>query len=242
VIGRRVTPLLGAAVMLAGCVEFAEPVIPDRRAPAVLQANMRVFDAGLLQVDGSLSPGREETGFLRVVESPFIQVGPHTVEPRALGERGLRTYHETFAIPRGETAGPFEMIVPAVRGTGTLPPVRWWGLQRVGPDTLAIPHGADIVLRLDTVPEASVPATRFRQWFIDVRSGGASFRISADGTPPPVLRIPAEWVPAAAADGRVDVALVYLQSAQLRTPDNTYIASIVLDVRLNWVVLLTDPS
>jgi hypothetical protein len=236
---RRWLPAVSAALLCAGCIELTEPEIPDPRSPAILQANMRIFDAGMFQVDGSLSPGREETGFLRVVQVPYIQSGRFVVAPRTLSPQGVRTYNESFAVPRNATAGPFELIPPDVRGTPTLPPVRWWGLHRVGSDTLVVAPGRDVVLLVDPVPEASQPATRVRQWFLEIRTGATVFRISADHPPPPVLRIPAEFAPGRLGE-RADISLIYYQSAQLRAPDNSYIASILLDTRLNWVVLFRD--
>jgi hypothetical protein len=228
------------AWLCAGCIDVAEPEIPDPRSPAILQANMRIFDTGVLQVDGSLSPGREETGFLRVVQVPFIQVGEFLAEPQTLSRQGVRTYNQNFTVPRGETAGPFELVPPDVRGTPTLPTVRWYGLQRVGSDTIVVAPGSDVVLRVDTVAAPSQPEHRFRQWFIEVRTGATVFRLSGDQPPPPVLRIPAEWVPGADG-GTSEISLIYIQSTQLRTPDNSYIASITLDTRLHWVVLFRTP-
>jgi hypothetical protein len=202
---------------------------------------MRIFDAGVFQVDGSLTPGREETGFLRVVQVPFIQAGPFTVAPKELTRQGVRTYQEAFAVPRNATAGPFDLIAPDVRGTPTLTPVRWYGLQRVGSDTLTVAPGGDIVLRVDTIAAPSQPANRFRQWFLEVRTGAITYRISGDQPPPPVLRIPAEFAPGSLG-GQSTVSLIYMQSAQLRTPDNSYIANVMLDTRLNWVVRFRAPQ
>jgi hypothetical protein len=237
--GPGALPLVAAVaccLLLAGCVEVAEPEMPDPRSPAVLQANMRIFDAGAFQVDGSLSPGREESGFLRVVQVPYIQAAGFLVAPQTLSQQGVRTYQSGFAVARGATSGPFDLVVPDIRGTTTLPAVRWWGLQRVGSDTLVVHPGSDVVLRMDSVAAVSVPAHRWRQWFLEIRTGAQVFRVSADGAPPATLRIPSEWVPGRAGE-RSDLSLIYYQSTQLRAPDNTYIANIMLDTRMNWVVL-----
>jgi hypothetical protein len=237
----RVALLPTVALACAACLEFEDPVIPDRHTAAVLQANMRIFDTGTFQVDGTLSPGRESSGFLRVVQIPFIQSGPYVIAPKTLDERGVRRYQESFPVERGATEGPFELVPPDVRGAEQLPPVRWWGLRRIGSDTIIVPPGADIVLRLDTVPAPSQPANRGRQWFLDIRTGPTVFRISGDGPPPLTLRIPTEFAPGALG-GRTDIGLIYFQSAQIRATDNSYIANIVLDTRLSWVVLFRDPE
>lgn len=240
----KTTPLLLAgllALVSAGCVELTEPEIPDPRSPAVLQANMRIFDVGIFQVDGSLIPGREASGFLRVVQVPFIQAGGFMVAPDTMTQAGQRIYQTSFAVPRNATAGPFDLVVPDVRGAATLPAVRWWGVQRIGSDTIVVAPGDDVVLRMDTIAAPSVPANRSRQWFLELRTGSTVFRISADMAPPAALRIPAEWIPGQAG-GRSDLSLIYYQSAQLRAPDNSYIANVVLDTRLNWVVLFQEPE
>ena len=228
----RAAPLL----LLSACLDFAEPDIPNRAAVAVLQVNMRAFDAGVFQVDGSLLPGRDTTGFQRVVQSPFILAGGFLVEPRALGERGLRTYSSTFQIARNATAGPFDLVPPDVRDAGTLPPVRLGGLRRVDPDTLFVQPGQDVLLRMDTAAVRSEPAQRFQQWFLDIRSGTRVFRISSDGPPPSTLRIPSDFIPPS-PDNRAVVSMIYFQTASVRSETGAYIGNIVLDVRLNWVIV-----
>jgi hypothetical protein len=223
--------LLGAG----GCLDFADPTIPDRSAAAVLQANMRVFDQGILQIDGSLSPGRDAEGFQRPVPSPFIEAAGMLIEPRSLGETGVRSYSTSMAVPPRETLGPFVLVAPTVQHAGTLPVVTWYGLRRLDPDTLVIRHGDDIVLHMDTAAAQPDPPNLTRQWFLDVTAGGRTFRISATGAPPLTMRIPSDWVPPP-QNNHALVTLIYYQSAQLRSPENLYIANVLLDVRLSWVV------
>jgi hypothetical protein len=237
----RAAALLALLVLTpTACIELVEPEIPDPRSPAVLQANMRIFDSGVFQIDGSLNPGRESSGFLRVVQVPFIQSGQFLVAPRTLSPQGVRTYLEGFSVPRGATAGPFELVPPDVRGTQPLPTVRWYGLQRVGSDTIRVRPGEEVVLRIDTVAAQSQPANRFRQWFLEIRTGVTVFRLSGDQPPPHLIRLPPEWVPGLLG-GRSDISLIYYQSAQLRATDNSYIANVLLDTRLSWVVLFRNP-
>jgi hypothetical protein len=224
----------------AACFEFDDPVIPERRAPAILQANMRVLEGGTFQIDGSLTPGREQTGALRIVQVPQIHASEFVAEPVDRDDRGVHMYFSTFTISAERAAGAFELVPPAVRGTTAVPPVVWYGLRRVGADTLRLPAGADIVVRVDTVPQPSQPAQRTRQWFAEVRGAGTVFRLSADGAPPAALRIPADWV-GGNAGGQAVVSLIYYQSAQLRTAGNTYIANVLLDTRMSWTVLFDEP-
>jgi hypothetical protein len=240
----RATTLLRCCALLlaagaAACVDLAEPNIPDRRMPASAVLNVRAFDTGVLQVDGSLSPGRDSLGFQRAVPSPFVQAAGQTVEPRTVSAQGLRTYSSVLALPGGRTAGPFDVTLPVVSDVGMLPPARLYGLRRLDPDTLIVPRGGDIVLHMDTVPAASDPPNRFRQWFLDVRAGNGSFRVSGDGPVPLRIRIPFEWVPPA-PDQRASVTLIYYQTAQLRSPGGLYSASLTLDTRLQWWVRFTS--
>ncbi|CAN5698858.1 hypothetical protein BH23GEM10_BH23GEM10_08570 [soil metagenome] len=228
-----------AAMLFVGCLDFEDPMIPNRSAPAVLQANMRVFDEGAFQVDGSLSPGRDSTGFRRPVQSPFIIAAGNVIEPRTLSPTGTRTYSTIMPIPRRQTLGPFTLQAPNVRDVGQLPEILWHGLQRLDPDTLVVPAGADIVLRMDTADAVSLPPVPLRQWFLDLSTSAGVFRISGNGLPPLRLRIPFEWVPE--MDGNLAfVSMIYYQSAQLRSGDNLYIGNVLLDVRLRWVVRFED--
>jgi hypothetical protein len=230
-----IAPLL----LFAACLDFTEPTIPNRASPAVLQVNMRAFDSGAFIVDGSLLPGRDTAGFQRVVQSPFILAGGFLVEPRTLGERGLRTYASTFEIPRSGTGGPFELVPPSVRDVGELPPLRMVGLRRLDPDTIVARPGDDVLLHMDTVAVMALPPQRFQQWFLDVRSGARVFRISSDGPPPATLRIPSDFIPPS-PDGRAFVTMIYFQTASVRSPANDYIGNIVLDVRLSWIIAFRD--
>ncbi|HUF49606.1 MAG TPA: hypothetical protein VMN60_02155 [Longimicrobiales bacterium] len=231
----RVAGAAAPAMLLAACLDFADPDIPNKASPAVLQVTMRVFDSGVFQVDGSLLPGRDSAGFQRVVQSPFILAAGILVEPRTLGERGQRSYSHAVVIPRNDTGGPFDMIAPDVRDAGTLPAVRMVGINRVGPDTLVVAPGQDVLLRMDTLPLMSVPSTRSQQWFLDIRSGTRVFRISSDGPPPATLRIPSDFIPPS-PDGRAFVGMVYFQTVSVRSETGSYIGNIMLDVRLNWVI------
>jgi hypothetical protein len=233
--------LLSPLLLLAACLDFTDPILPNRATPAVLQVNMRAFDVGQFIVDGTLTPGRDSAGFQRVVQSPFMMAGGFVVEPKTLGERGLRTYSSSFAIPRGATGGPFELIPPDVRDAGALPPVSIVGLRRTDPDTIFVEPGSDVLLHMDTVPVQSMPSQLSRQWFLDVRSGARVFRISSDGPPPPTLRIPSDFIPPS-PDGRAFIGMIYFQTASLRSDTNNYFANIVLDVRLNWVIVFRDST
>lgn len=236
---RRAGIVAAAAMLVAGCLDFEDPMIPNRSAPAVLQANMRVFDEGALQVDGSLSPGRDSIGFLRPVQSPFIIAAGNVIEPRAISPTGTRTYSTIMPIPSRQTLGPFTLQAPNVRDVGQLPDIVWHGLQRLDPDTLVVPAGADIVLRMDTADAVSSPPVPLRQWFLELTTQAGAFRISGNGPPPLTLRIPFEWVPELVAN-RAFVSMIYYQSAQLRSADNLYIGNVLLDVRLRWVIRFED--
>jgi len=234
--GSRVI-VLGAALACSACLDFTEPELPQRATATFATLTVRAFDTGSLQIDGSLQPGRDSTGFQRVVQSPFIQVNTIVLQPTSLGERGLRTYGATFPLERNATAGPYTIRLPDVRDLGTIPVVQWNGLLKVDGDTIRAVRGEDIVLRLDTLALPSTPAP-FRQWFLDIRSGNRVFRLSSDGLPPLTLRIPAAWVPS--TDPRAFMSLIYFQTGQVRTPNGLYAANLTLDTRMNWVVVFSD--
>jgi hypothetical protein len=235
----RALPLL-CVLGATACIDFAEPQIPNRQTPAVVQANVRVFDTGTMQIDGSVSPGRDSLGFTRPVLGPFIGVNNVIAFPLSVNEQGVRSYNSQFPIARNDTRGPYDISLPEVADVGALPAVRWFGVQKLDPDTIRPLRGADIVLTMDTAAAQSNPANRFRQWFLDIRAGVRVFRLSGDGPLPLRLRIPSEFVPPA-TDDRAAISLIYFQSSQLVSPGGGYIASVVLDTRLNWTVVFLPP-
>jgi hypothetical protein len=117
--------------------------------------------------------------------------------------------------------------------------VRWNGLLRLDPDTVVAVRGQDIVLRMDTIAALSTPAP-FRQWFLDIRTGFRTFRLSSDGLPPLTLRIPADFIPSS-TDPLALVSLIYFQTGQVRSATGLYTGSITADIRLNWVIRFTNP-
>lgn len=225
----------------AACVDFIEPDISNLALPATLTITLRAFDSGVLQVDGTLSPGRDDFGFVRGVQSAAVHAVGHTLEPRTLTPAGVRTYATTIDIPPRETTGPFELIAPTVLDVGSVPPLLWYGLRRLDPDTLRLPTGTDVVLHMDTAAAQSQPGVGLRQWFLEIRSGANAFRLSGDAAPPLTLRIPAEWLPPSAT-GTATISMIYYQTAQLRSPENAYVANVTLDTRLLWIVEYADPA
>jgi hypothetical protein len=228
--------LLLVALAPVACLDFEDPTIPDRRQPVRLNANLRLLPGGIFQIDGTLSPGREQTGVLRLVQVPEIHASEFVATPVERDVRGVHHYLTAFSIAPERAASAFEVLVPAVRGTSAIGPIVLHGLRRLDPDTLRLRAGDDIVLHMDTVAQPSPADRTTAQWFAEIRGGSTVFRIIADGPPPPALRIPADWV-AAPTGATVTISLIYYQTTQITTPDDTYVANVLLDTRLQWTVV-----
>ena len=124
---------------------------------------------------------------------------------------------------------------PVIDGIATPPPFRWFGVRKLDPDTVFTDALGDVALHIESDLGDVQPASRTRQWFLELRGDFTSIRVSGDGAPPTTLRIPSQFIPPA-PDKRVDVTLIYFQSALAST--GSYIANVTLDVRVQWIVRL----
>ncbi|MGQ0813853.1 MAG: hypothetical protein ACT4O1_05250 [Gemmatimonadota bacterium] len=228
------------AVSCAGCWDFVEPDFPEAGAPAVLQANVFVDPAGVATITGLLAPGLTFAGFQREVVNDTLIVYGFGIAPSAIRPNGSREYR--FSGPIANVFDrPLELVAPEVEDIiGPPPQVRWFSIQKVGPDTVVWQRGTDLVLRVDTVLATSVPQPQIRQWFLDLRGSDRSFRLSSDGLPPDEIRIPAGFVPAA-QQGIIIATLTFFQSDLQRSPANDYIGNISFTVALRWIVKVVQP-
>lgn len=233
---RRQLGLLALA-LTAGCLDFVAPDLPDRGMPAILDARLLVSDDGTVQLAAYLVPGLDAAGYPRSVRADGLQVMDTTVVPDSVLEGGERSYAAEWRVPPAATSGPIELRAPALeRVTASAPVVRWYGLQRAVPDSLALATGAELRLPVAAVPGVPSPPPQLRQWSLDLSADSNAFHLGANGVPPDTLVIPMQWIPGGDGD-TIQATLVFLQSAVLRPEPGDYIGRIVLDTRLHWVVL-----
>jgi hypothetical protein len=227
-----------AAGALAGCLDFVEPELPERGAPAVARLVVVVSDSGRLTMSGEAEPGFDEDGFRRRFADPTVRVGSMTFEPEGESAAGALIFGSAVAIAGSAVSDTLALLPPAVREIAERPTVRWAGAGRAGPDTLRLNETGGLRLALRTSSEpAGSPPPETRQWFLTLTGDEGAFRLSADGPPPDTIDVPAHFVPAFA--DTLQVRLVYQQSGTVRDVAR-YLGLFTLDVRLHWIVRRRD--
>ncbi|MEO5510666.1 MAG: hypothetical protein ABIV28_04200 [Longimicrobiales bacterium] len=224
-----------AAFAAGACVDLAEPRLPNLGAPAFLSLTLRQIPGLPFEVTGSLTAGRDSSGIRRRLLSPLVVV----TQPITFGEpnaQGSYLISVKPPIPAAYT-GPFEVQPPIIEGVAAPVTFRWWGIRRLDPDTVRPDALGDVALHVESELGPAVPASRSQQWFLELRGDFGSIRVSGDGPPPTTLRIPSQFIPAA-PDKRVEISLIYFQSATTIPAPGNYIAAVTLDTRVAWVLKL----
>jgi hypothetical protein len=225
----------------AGCVEFTAPDIPDAGGPAIVSLIVAVSDSGTVMVNGSVRPGRDVSGVLRTIPSDAVTVLGRSVEPARVREEDERVYSASLSASADVTRGPIDVIAPAVDGVPVSPPaVSFRGLRRIGPDTIVLLRGDDLVLRTAEGPGATTPAPVLTQWFLQVSAADdVFFGLNGSGIVPETLAVPARYVPVD-PDGLLDLRLIQLQTVTFPPERGNYIGTISVQVRLHWVARVTE--
>lgn len=229
---------LGLLLLLAGsgCIDFIEPELPDRGAPAVLQMTLRLLETGTAELEGRLVPGLDAAGVPRRVSDPKIRVLGRHIDPDSTTSAGTRFYQAQWTQAAG--ANPLEAAGPEVARLAAAPGFRWYGIQKPGPGTVNVQQGADLPLVVAVDSRPAEPEPGIRQWFLTLSDTAHVFRLSADGPPPSEIVVPARWVP---AGDSVAVLLIYQQSSKIEASAE-YIGLMTLDIRLAWTVRKTEPA
>jgi hypothetical protein len=224
-----------ACAVSAGCVDLAEPRLPNLGAPAFLNLTMRQIPGLPFEATGTLTAGRDSAGIRRRLLTPLVVVS----EPLTFGEpnaQGSFVISMKPPVP-ADYAGPFEVQPPIIEGVAEPVVFRWWGMRRLDPDTVQPDALGDVSLHVESELGPAQPAGRSQQWFLEMRGDFGSIRVSGDGPPPPTLRIPSQFIPPA-PDKRVDISLIYIQSSTTIPAPGNYIAAVTLDTRASWVLKL----
>lgn len=233
--------LLASALLCGGCWDFVEPELPGAGAPAVLQVSAFVDEAGVVDVNAMLVPGFTIGGLQRAVEDDTVAIYGMKLGPRAVRKSGTREYSFQGRLdsPNPLTV-PFTVTGPAIQEVSGPPPyVRWLGIRKTDPDTIVWLKGTELQLHVDTTLARNSPSPQIRQWFLELRGDNRSFRVSSDGYPPAILRVPTEWIPAS-TNGILTAQLSFYQSGTQRSPSNDYIGNISFTVSIRWVIKVSS--
>lgn len=229
-------PLALSALLLAGCVDFAEPVFPNAGAPAFVSVSASMFEQGSLFVNGRVQPGRDSTGLTRVPADSSLLVAGEVIERDTVEARNTLVFSEGLQIGRERTREAVTIVTPPIHGILAAPPqVTWYGITKVGADTVSVLRGQDLVLLIEGNLGQPTPVPDVRQWFLDLNGPTGTFRVSGTGLPPDTLRIPPQWIPVSGPAG-VSASLIFYQSATLRPAPGDYIGAFSLDARLQWQI------
>lgn len=238
---RRVAATAACALTLTGCVQFdfLEPDLPESGAPVVFQANVYIDETGTFRLDGSLVPGLNFDGFRRTVLNDTIGVSSLDVTPSAIAGNGTRTYaFPTHVADPVSFTQPLIITPPVVADVGAVPPVlRWYGLNRVDGDSLIVPRGAELMLRVSNQAARNQPGPQIRQWFLELATDSTSFRLGGSGEPPDTIRVPAYWIPPS-SNGRIAAYLTYYVAGTYRPFPGDYLLIVGANMRLRWNIRL----
>ena len=231
--GLRIGTLAGCLAALA-CIDFVDPNIPDAGGAAVISAIAVFSDRGTADVRATLNPGLDVTGVRRPVADPGLLVNDTVILPDRIQRDGDHLYEALYAFDPATETVTVQFLAPSVAGLAApRPSASLSGVRRIGPDTLRMVSGSDLLLRLTTEPGTSAPAPLSRQWFLTLAAATTEFRLGGNGPPPDTILIPARFIP---AGDSLEVRLIYQQLAEAEPPPGDYIGIFTFDVRLFWTV------
>jgi len=229
---------LSACLLAGGCIDIVEPRLPNAGAPALLQLSVSLQEAGALLVNGQLQPGRDSSGVTRIPRDSALYVAGQVIEADTVLARNTLPFNATLPVAREVLAGAISIAAPEISGIRAPAPfLVWYGMVKVGPDTVIVARGQDAVLRLNAHLGTPRPAVQVRQWYLDLVGSSGSIRVSGSGAPPDSMRIPPQWLPAT-PPATLLASLLFYQSAQTRDPPGDYIGNVAMDARVQWTVRL----
>jgi hypothetical protein len=237
-VSRRPSPALLAALLLAtGCLDFIEPELPDRGAPAVLQLTVRLLEPDEVEVEARMVPGLDEAGARRRLTDDRMRVMERVLDPDSTSKTGTRVYRTSWT--GAASAGAIEVRAPSVEGLAAAPGFRWYAIRNGGPAELRLDAGADLDLPVAVAAGAPEPAPDIQQWFLTLSDSTGLFRLAADGPPPATIKVPPYWLP---RGDSIAVALIYQQLSKVEVSGGAYVGLFTLDTRVSWVVRRNPPQ
>lgn len=237
---KRLLPLL-VALTSAGCLDFAEPDLPDIGAPAILEANISLRADGTFVVNADLTPGLTLDALTRsfpqgdsiVVYGNVIR--PHTTTP---AERRMYNFGDTAAAKLFQQ--PLTLEAPLIRDVQAVPrPIIWRTSRRAGPDSIVVRRGNDLVLPVGRTGTTHSISPQREEWILFLTTESQTYRIGANGPPPDSIVVPARWIPNP-TNGKVRLLLWHSMNTMLREFPGDYILSLSALIEVGWNLRLTN--
>lgn len=233
----RVALLLWCCAALSGCWDFVEPDLPAEAGVSVLQVSAFLQDDGRVQISALLAPGIDQDGFRRRILNDTLGIFDVRLPPTATRASGTREYFHTIQLEGDAASRPFTVDPPLLENVPVIPHVRWFGVRKLGADTVLLPRTEDLVLRVDADPGVSTPPPGSRSWSLELSGAGGTLLLSGSGLPPEELRIPDTFLPHGGAD-MLRAVLVVTQSSTVRAPN--FRGNYGFIVRNSWIIQLHD--
>lgn len=187
--------LLAMTAMCAACdFDLVEVETVARAAPARLIVELAVTElAGAAELAVSVHPGRASNGELRALVSDSIRINGIAAAPAESFTDGGQFYRLEGLNP----SLPVHVRAPTISGLGDIvPDVTVQPIRVVAPDTLTVLRSGFVELRIEGMDAGDSVANAF--WSVEVRadSGRAAMFLTSSTPPQPLLRFPAEILPA----------------------------------------------
>lgn len=104
---------------------------------------------GTAEVAARLTAGFDSIGAPRTIADPALRIMDRTIQPTGAAGEGERLYEATWNVDPGEVLGPVTVDPPRVAGAPAPAGPVWFGMRRVGSDTLRIDAGEDLSLEVE---------------------------------------------------------------------------------------------
>lgn len=205
-----------AALALASCFDFVEPVSLGLTRPTRLEVYLNVTANSAARCPGAVTaeppPTQPAGGFAVVCLEANLVAGVDTLGRRrevlndtlyafgspippteALGD-SVRRYRAAWRVPSAQLADTvFRVLYPVVRGVN-FPGggVRWYAVGRAGPDTVFLPPSGDLSLAVTRPSGLPQPLPRLQQWGLEVYGGAGVVALRGFGVPRARFNLPGE--------------------------------------------------
>jgi hypothetical protein len=241
-----------AGLLICACSDGPTgPAIPDTQLnPNAAQLNIGVVlidtdtsDPDTLLVRARFFPGLLG-GRLRDVDNDTLRVMGHALTSTPDLDGLGRPYNGQFPVDGSTFSEVVEIIPPVVAGVDApQPDVRWSGIAKLGPDTLFVRDGEELLFRLDLPLEPLTPEPQFDRWSMSVEpaDGFLGVSVSGRGLPLPIIPLP-EDLRQVLPPGELNARFFFQANSSIISntqapPDGGYLVVPALAVQLQWVLV-----
>lgn len=218
-----VTLLACGLIALAGCSFDLTKVVADVRGPS-LSVRVETVNDSPAALTGSFHPGTTADGVIRVLSDDSIRIDGVPFAPNAHASDGAWIYR----IAEIAATAPLIVMAPPVPGLAEpLPALEIEAIRITAPDTLVAARGGVLEIGVTGTTDGACDSAGTR-WSIRIQAedgGPAEFMLNGNVAPPPVLSLPASWLPDELTRGTVHVQAFCGRS--IVGPADTYVMTVL---------------